>query len=102
MVPGLSVSHINESQLQTYKSRTIFLMTSLQYYCFLGLAEIKTCIPETKICANDAGYTGNKITAQTYSDALKNSFPPPPPPPPCEPESNPRPQAPEASMCANQ
>ena len=29
-------------QLQTYESRTLFLMTSLQYYCILGLAEIKT------------------------------------------------------------
>ena len=28
-------------QLQTYESRTLFLMASLQYYCILGLAEIK-------------------------------------------------------------
>ena len=42
MGPGIAVSHINESQLQTYESRTIFLMTSLQYYRILGLAEIKT------------------------------------------------------------
>ena len=27
-------------QLQTYESRTLFLMTSLQYYCIRGLAEI--------------------------------------------------------------
>ena len=46
---GLTVSHINESQLQTYESRTLFLMTSLQYYCILGLAEIKTLHPRDKI-----------------------------------------------------
>ena len=34
--------NINESQLQTYESQTLFLMTSLQYYCIPGLAEIKT------------------------------------------------------------
>ena len=34
-VQGLAVSHINES-------KTLFLMTSLQNYCILGLAEIKT------------------------------------------------------------
>ena len=32
--------YINESQLQSYESRTLFLMTSLQYYCILGLAEM--------------------------------------------------------------
>ena len=42
-VLGLAVSNINESQLQTYESFTLFLMTSLQYYCIPGLAEIKTC-----------------------------------------------------------
>ena len=41
-VLGLAVSHINESQLQTYESKTLFLMTSLQYYCIPGLTEIKT------------------------------------------------------------
>ena len=41
-VLGLAVSNINESQLQTYESKTLFLMTSLQYYCILGLPEIKT------------------------------------------------------------
>ena len=48
-VLGLAVSHINESQLQTYESRTLFLMTSLQYYCILRLAEIKTLHPRDKI-----------------------------------------------------
>ena len=41
-VLGLAVSNINESQLQTYESKTLFLMTSLQYYCIPGHAEIKT------------------------------------------------------------
>ena len=36
-------------------------MTILQYYCILGLTEIKkNCIPETKLCAKDAGCAGNK------------------------------------------
>ena len=38
LVLGLTVSNINESQLQTYESKTQFLMTSLQYYCIPGLA----------------------------------------------------------------
>ena len=50
-------------QLQTYESRILFLMTSLQYYCILGLAEIKTLHPRDKKCAKDAGCAGNKITA---------------------------------------
>ena len=41
-VLGLAVSNINESQLQTYESKALFLMKSLQYYCTPGLAEIKT------------------------------------------------------------
>ena len=36
-VLGLAVSNINESQLQTYESKTLFLMKSLQYYCIPGL-----------------------------------------------------------------
>ena len=43
-VLGLAVSNNNESQLQTYESKTLFLMTSLQYYCIPGLAEIKTYV----------------------------------------------------------
>ena len=39
-VLGLAFSHINEIKLQIYESRTLFLMTLLQYYCILGLAEI--------------------------------------------------------------
>ena len=38
-------------------------MTSLQYYCILGLAEIKTLHPRDKLCAKDTGCAGNKITA---------------------------------------
>ena len=41
MGPGTRISNINESLLQTYESKTLFLMTSLQYYCIPGLAEIK-------------------------------------------------------------
>ena len=41
-VLGLAVSNINESQLQTFESKALFLMTSLQYYCITGLVEIKT------------------------------------------------------------
>ena len=43
-VLGLAVSNINESQLQTYESKPLFLMTSLQYYCIPGLAEIKSYV----------------------------------------------------------
>ena len=42
-------------QLQTYEPRTLFSMTSLQYFCILGLAEIKTLHPRDKKCAKDAG-----------------------------------------------
>ena len=45
-----------------HESRMLFLMTSLQYYCIQGLAEIKTLHPETNLCAKDAGCAGNKIT----------------------------------------
>ena len=48
-VLGLAVSHINESQLQTYESRTLFLMTSLQYHCILRLVEVKRLHPKGKI-----------------------------------------------------
>ena len=40
-VLGLAVSNINESQLQTYESKTLFLMTSLQYYCIPRLARTR-------------------------------------------------------------
>ena len=41
-VLGLATSNIKESPLQTNESKTLFLMTSLPYYCIPGLAEIKT------------------------------------------------------------
>ena len=59
-VLGLAVSNINESQLQTYESKPLFLMTSLQYYCIPGLAG--TCWNKN-LCAKDAGCAGNRITA---------------------------------------
>ena len=59
-VLGLAVSNIDESQLQTYESLTLFLMTSLQYYCIPGLARTRW---NKNLCAKDAGCAGNKITA---------------------------------------
>ena len=48
--------------LQTYESRTLFLMKSLQYYCILGLAEIKTLLPRDKIMHKRCRMPCNKIT----------------------------------------
>ena len=48
-------SNINESQLQTYESKTLFLMTSLQYYCIPGLAGTRS---NKNLCAKDAGCAG--------------------------------------------
>ena len=59
-VLGLAVSNINESQLQTYESQTLSLMTSLQYYCIPGLTGTRW---NKNLCAKDAGCSGNKITA---------------------------------------
>ena len=59
-VLGLAVSHIKESNCKIM-SPEHYLMTSLQYYCILGLAE-KNCTAETKLCTKDAGCAGNKIT----------------------------------------
>ena len=42
MVPGTHCFPYQWVQLQTYESRTLFLMKILQYHCILGLAEIKT------------------------------------------------------------
>ena len=41
MGPGTRYFTYQCVQLQTYVSRPLFLMTSLQYYSILGLAEIK-------------------------------------------------------------
>ena len=46
-------------QLQIYESQTLFLMTSLQYYCIPGLAWTRW---HKNLCAKDAGCAGNKIT----------------------------------------
>ena len=48
-----------------YESRSLFFKISLKYYCILGLAEIKTFIPEKKLCEKDAGCAGKNITAHT-------------------------------------
>ena len=58
-VLGLTVSNINESQLQIYESKSLFLMTSLQYCCIPGLAWTRW---NKNLCAKDAGCAGNKIT----------------------------------------
>ena len=50
---------MNESPLQTNESKTLFLMTSLPYYCIPGLAGTRW---NKKVCAKDAGCAGNKIT----------------------------------------
>ena len=63
-VLGLAVSNINESQLQTYESETLFSMTSLQYYCIPGLAGTRW---NKNLCAKDAGCAGNKITGSSNS-----------------------------------
>ena len=44
-VQGLAVFHINESHQQSYGSRSLFFMISLQYHCILGLAKIKALHP---------------------------------------------------------
>ena len=59
-VLGLAVSNINESQLQTFESKTLFFMTSLQYYCIPGLPVTRW---NKNLCAKDAWNAGNKITA---------------------------------------
>ena len=61
-VLGLAVSNINESELQTYESKTLFLMASLQYYCILGLAEIKTYAQKMQ----DAQVTKSLYVATVY------------------------------------
>ena len=55
-VLGLAVSNINESPLQTNESKTLFLMTSLLYYCIPGLAGTRW---NKNLCAKDAGCAGN-------------------------------------------
>ena len=51
-----------------------FFVTSLQYYCILGLAEIKTLHPRDKVMRKKAaGCAGNKITAALKNDHILNS-----------------------------
>ena len=70
-VLGLAVSNINESQLQTYESKTLFLMTSLQYYCIPGLARTHW---NKNLCAKDAGCAGNEITALSPISTKKKAL----------------------------
>ena len=67
-VLGLAVSNINESQLQTYESKALFLMTSLQYYCIPGLARTGW---NKNLCAKDARCAGNKITESYVTKMFK-------------------------------
>ena len=62
-VLGLAVSNINESQLQTYESKPLFLMTSLQYYCIQGLAEIKSYAQKMQDAQVTKSLHVNMITA---------------------------------------
>ena len=64
MGPGTCCFPYQLAQLQAYESRTLFSMTSLQFYCILGLAEIKSLHPRDKIMRKkNAGCTCNKTTA---------------------------------------
>ena len=67
-VLGLAVSNNNESQLQTYESKTLFLMTSLQYYCIPGLNGTRC---NKNLCAKDAGCAGSKITSECVQGPCK-------------------------------
>ena len=49
MGPGTPCFPYQWVQLQTFESRKLFFMTSLQFHCILGLAEIKTLHPRDKI-----------------------------------------------------
>ena len=59
MGPGTRWYPYQWVQLQTYESRTLFFISSLQYHFILGLAEIKTLHPRD-IWVKDAGCTGKK------------------------------------------
>ena len=52
MGPGTRCFPYQWVQLQTYESRTLLFMTSLQYHCILGLAEMKLRTQEKKIVSN--------------------------------------------------
>ena len=55
----------------------IFLTTSLQYYCILGLAEIKTLHPRDKSIPKDAGFSGNKVSKGAKIRSRYNQVPHP-------------------------
>ena len=59
MGPGTCCFRINKSQLQTCESKSLFLMTSLQYYCIPEVAGTRW---SKNVCVKDAGCSGNKIT----------------------------------------
>ena len=47
--------------MQTYESKTLFLMTSLQYYCIPGLAEIKTYAQKMQDAQVTKSLTSNEL-----------------------------------------
>ena len=59
-----------------YESRKLFFMTSLQFHCILGLAEIKTLHPRDKIMSKRCRMRRKKITASynNFPDILMTSF----------------------------
>ena len=74
MGPGTCCFLYQWVQMQTYESRTLFLMTILQF-TIASWASLKSklCIPETKLCAKDAGCAGNKITARSKNPQIKKT-----------------------------
>ena len=66
MGPGTRFFPYQWVQLQTYESRTLLFMTSLQYHCILGFAKVKTLHPREKIMSKriekDAGCACKTIT----------------------------------------
>ena len=68
MGPGTRCFPYQWVQVQTYESRKLFLMTSLQYHASWDSLKLKLSIPETKLCAKDAGCTGKKITESRKSE----------------------------------
>ena len=66
-VLGLAVSNINESQLKTYESKALFLMTGLQYCCVPGLAGTRW---NKNLCAGDAGCAGGGVTVDAHHRRL--------------------------------
>ena len=59
MGPGTSFIQYQWVPTANWWVQTLFLMTSLQYYCIPGLAGTRW---NKNVCAKDAGCAGNKIT----------------------------------------